>query len=185
MKRSLAQDYEVKRSKFAALTLKEDRLLCVVQADGEADQFCLSRSGMMIRFALDDVPVMGRTARGVRAIRLVEGDSLCWAGNLMNSDQLILFSERGYAKRLQGSMADSQNRGGKGLHSFYFNKNGSNGSYLAAFAKLTTPRSFSVLQASGDINSFTSDEIAPQTLTERGKPYVMALLDNVVTDLLL
>ena len=121
----------------------------------------------------------------MRAIRLSPNDTLAWAGNLHNSDQLILFSERGYAKRVPGSMADVQNRGGKGVHAFYFNKSGSNGSYVAAAALLTAPRNFTVLQKEGDLTPFASDDIAPQALTERGKPYVMALLDNVVTDLLL
>jgi DNA gyrase subunit A len=121
----------------------------------------------------------------VRAIRLSPDDQVCWAGNLLNADQLILFSERGYAKRLMGSMADAQNRGGKGVHAFYFNKSGSNGTYVAAFARLTAPRSFSVLQRQGDLTPLSSDEIVPQALSDRGKPYVMALLDNVVTDLIL
>ena len=185
VKRSPAVEYDVKRSKFAAIGLKDDALVSVTVLQPDADQFCLTHSGMMIRFSQEDIPESGRTTRGVRAIRLAQGDRLRWAGNLMNSDQLILFSERGYAKRLMGSMADRQNRGGKGVHAFYFNKSGNNGSYIAAFATLAAPRSFSVLQANGEMSSFMSEEIAPQSLTERGKPYVMALLDNVVTDLVL
>ena len=139
----------------------------------------------MIRFKTDEVPAMGRTSKGVRAIKLAPGDIVCWAGNLNNSDQLILFSERGYAKRLMGSMSDAQGRGGKGVHAFYFNKSGSNGSYVAAFARLSEPRSFSVLQKQGELTPLTAAEIAPQDLTDRGKPYVLALLDNVVTDIVL
>lgn len=84
-----------------------------------------------------------------------------------------------------GSMPDVQNRGGKGVHAFYFNKSQSNGSYVAAFARLTQPRSFSVLQKGGELTPLSSEELVPQVLTDRGKPYVMALLDNVVTDLIL
>ena len=76
-------------------------------------------------------------------------------------------------------------RGGKGVHAFYFNKSGSNGSYVAAFARLNEPRSFSVLQKQGELTPLTAAEIAPQDLTDRGKPYVLALLDNVVTDIVL
>ncbi len=185
VKRTAATEYDVRRSKFAAIGMKDDELLCVTRVEDGADQFCLTQGGMMIRFSTEDVPVMGRTARGVRAIRLSPDDQVCWAGNLLNADQLILFSERGYAKRLMGSMADAQNRGGKGVHAFYFNKSGSNGTYVAAFARLTAPRSFSVLQRQGDLTPLSSDEIVPQALSDRGKPYVMALLDNVVTDLIL
>lgn len=185
VKRSAASDYDVRRSKFAAIDLKNDELLSVCMEEDGADQFCLTREGMLIRFKSEDVPVMGRTSRGVRAIRLGPGDSVCWAGNIKNSDQLILFSERGYAKRLMGSMSDAQGRGGKGVHAFYFNKSASNGSYVAAFARLTEPRSFSVLQKQGEMTTLTAAEIVPQDLTDRGKPYVMALLDNIVTDIVL
>ncbi len=185
VKRTAAAEYDVRRAKFQAVGLKDDELVCVSQAVAEDDQFCLSRKGMIIRFAVGDVPAQGRVSRGVRAIRLMPGDALAWAGHINNADQLILFSERGYAKRVPGAMADAQNRGGKGVHAFSFNKSGSNGSYIAGFAKLAEPRGFSVLQAQGDITPFFSDDITNQTLPERGKPYVMALLDNVVTDLIL
>ncbi|MHC1786341.1 MAG: DNA topoisomerase (ATP-hydrolyzing) subunit A [Christensenellales bacterium] len=185
VKRTEAAEYGIKRSKFAALGLKDDELCCVSQAVRREDQFCLSRQGMMIRFPADEIPVQGRTSRGVKAIRLAEGDSLAWAGRLSNTDQMILFSERGYAKRVPGSMVDVQGRGGKGVHAFSFNKSGSNGSQVAAFARLSEPRSFSVLQAQGELTAFSSDDITGQTLADRGKPYVMALLDNVVCDIIL
>ena len=140
------------------------------------------RSGTARMFTAETLAVR---PEAVRMDKLAPGDIVCWAGNLSNSDQLILFSERGYAKRLMGSMSDAQGRGGKGVHAFYFNKSGSNGSYVAAFARLSEPRSFSVLQKQGELTPLTAAEIAPQDLTDRGKPYVLALLDNVVTDIVL
>ena len=185
VKRTQAGEYDVRRSKFAAIGLKDDALQSVSTLEEGADQFCLSRQGMMIRFSVDDIPPTGRASRGVRAIKLSTDDSLVWAGNLSNTDQLILLSERGYAKRVLGSMADAQNRGGRGVHAFNFNRSGINGSYIAAFARLAAPRSFSVLQLQGELTPFFSDDIVGQTLGDRGKPYVMALLDNVVTDIIL
>ena len=185
VKRTSAAEYDVRRSKFAAITLKDDVLQSVAFVKDGADQYCLSKTGMLIRFATDDIPATGRTSRGVRAMRLGPEDTVLSAGSILNSDQLVLFSERGYAKRLLGSVIDAQNRGGKGVHSFYFNKNGSNGTYIAALALLGEPRSFSVLQADGTLTPLSSEEVTPQVLTDRGKPYVLALLDNVVTDLVL
>ncbi|NLA53017.1 MAG: hypothetical protein GX858_01475, partial [Clostridiales bacterium] len=185
VKRSSATDYDVRRSKFASIGLKDDALLSVATLEDGADQFCLTREGMMIRFKTDDVSATGRISRGVRAIRLSPNDEVMWAGNLSNTDQLILFSERGYAKRVMGSMPDAQSRGGKGVRAFYFNKSQSNGSYVAAFARLTQTRNFSVLQKQGELTTLSSEELVPQALADRGKPYVMALLDNVVTDLII
>ena len=186
IKRSSAAEYEIRRSKFIALGLnKDDQLLTVTLAHDNRDVYCLTQAGMLIRFALSDVPQMGRTAKGVRAIRLSKGDHVAWAGTLDNNDQMILFSERGYAKRVLGSSIDVQGRGGKGSHAFYFNKNGNNGTRIAAMVNLTAPRNFSVLQAQGTMTELSSDEIICQPLADRGKPYVLALMEDVVTDIIL
>ena len=66
-----------------------------------------------------------------------------------------------------------------------FNKNNSNGSMIAAAAVLDVPRSFTVQTSLGQLVPLNSEEIAQQKLTDRGKPYVMAVLDDVVTSLIL
>ena len=127
----------------------------------------------------------GRVTRGVKAIRLGPQDELLFAGGLQDSDGLLLVSERGYMKRVPGGMVDAQRRAGKGVRSFYFNKNNSNGSMIAAAAVLDVPRSFTVQTSLGQLVPLNSEEIAQQKLTDRGKPYVMAVLDDVVTSLIL
>jgi len=82
-------------------------------------------------------------------------------------------------------MIDSQRRAGKGVHSFYFNKNGSNGTYIAASFVTDLPRSFSVQTAQGQSVPLNTEDIALQKLSDRGKPYVMAVLDDVVNDIIL
>lgn len=72
IKRTPAADYDVKRSKYAAITLKDDdQLHAVMQVDPQAtDLLILSETGMSIRFHTDTVPVQGRTAGGVKGIVL-------------------------------------------------------------------------------------------------------------------
>ncbi len=186
VKRSAASDYAIKRSKFAAAKVMDgDEVLTVVLADDSRDCFCLSRSGMLIRFPLADVPQMGRVTKGVSAMKLSKDDIVNWAGMLGNNDEMILFSERGYAKRVPGSIVDIQRRSGKGVRSFSFNKNGSNGSYIAATLLLSQSSLFSVLQKQGDITPISSEEIVCQNLTDKGKPYVMAIMENTVSDIII
>ncbi|MDD4080018.1 MAG: DNA topoisomerase 4 subunit A [Eubacteriales bacterium] len=185
-KRSLAEDYQVRRGKFAAIKLgKGDTLAEVCQPLPQDDLFCLTRQGMLIRFAQEDVPVMGRVTGGVRGIKLNPKDYLFWAGGIGDDGDLILASERGFMKRVPGSMVDSQKRAGKGVHSFYFYKNGSNGTYVAAAAFIRVPRSFTVETTQGQLVPVNSEEVVRQTLTERGKPYIMAVMDDVVSDIIL
>ena len=70
---------------------------------------------MSIRFPLSTVPVQGRTATGVKAMSVESGDEVFWVEQLEEADELILFSERGWAKRIPQVDFEPQNRAGKGM----------------------------------------------------------------------
>ncbi|MBE5782357.1 MAG: DNA topoisomerase 4 subunit A [Clostridiales bacterium] len=186
VKRTNAAEYDVKRAKFAAINLKNgDSLLSVVPAEEGADFLMLSHLGQCIRFKADTVPEMGRVSAGVRGMKLDEKDEIILATPITNSDQVLLFTERGYAKRLMGAMFDTQGRAGKGVKCVSFNKSGSTGTYVAAAARITASRAFTVYQNGGMMTSMTSDELPCQDLADKGKPTVLAVLDDVVLDLIL
>ena len=186
VKRTAAAEYDVKRSKFAAINLKAgDTLLSVCPEEKGADLLLISRNGMSIRFSADTVPQMGRVSAGVRGMNLENGDRVMLATPLVNTDQVLLFTERGYAKRLMGALFDTQGRAGKGVHCVAFNKNGATGTYVAALGRVTGAKTFSVLQTGGLMTEMTAEEMPCQSLSDRGKPTVMAILDDVVEDLIL
>ncbi|MBR4360519.1 MAG: DNA topoisomerase 4 subunit A [Clostridia bacterium] len=186
VKRTSAADYDVKRSKFAAINLKgDDTLVAVVPEEEGSDILMLTRGGMCIRFPLDTVPEMGRASSGVKGMKVEEGDEVILACHISVSDQILLFTERGYAKRLTGGLFDAQGRAGKGVKCVSFNKSGSTGTYVAAAARITSSRPFTVLQHGGVMTPMLSDELAVQDLADKGKPAVMAVMDDVVEDLIL
>ncbi len=186
VKRTAAGEYDVRRSKVAALSLKDgDRLLSVMPLEEGADLLMITKNGQCIRFQEDTVPVMGRAAAGVRGMKLEEGDRVILGCPIANSDQVLLFTERGYGKRLMGAMFDAQGRAGKGVKCVSFNKSGSTGTYVAAARRITASRAFSVLQAGGLVTPMMSDDLPCQDLPDKGKPLVMAVLDDVVQDLIL
>jgi DNA gyrase subunit A len=145
----------------------------------------ISRNGQCIRFQADTVPEMGRASAGVKGMKLDDDDQLLLACPIANSDQVLLFTERGYAKRLMGAMFDVQGRAGKGVKCVSFNKSGSTGTYVGAAARITASRPFTVLQNGGLMTPMISDELACQNLADKGKPTVMAVLDDVVMELIL
>lgn len=186
VKRTNAGDYDVRRSKFAAINLKGgDSLVSVLPAEEGADVLMITRKGMCIRFPLDAVPEMGRVSAGVKGMKVDEDDAVILACPITVSDQILLFTERGYAKRLMSAMFDVQGRAGKGVKCVYFNKSGSTGTYVAAAARITASRPFTVLQHGGLMTPMLSDELPCQDLADKGKPTVMAVLDDVVEDLIL
>ena len=182
LKRSAATEYDVRRQKFAALNLRDgDSLHAVVQLDPSLDMLLLSRMGMSIRFHTDALPTQGRIAGGVKGMALEVGDEVIFCAQPGSSDQLLLFSERGFAKRVLFMDFEPQARGGKGVKSFYFNKSGSNGTRLAGVALLgDPPPSVNVRQKLSQPTVMKADEIVMQGKQDKGMPYVMAILDDVV-----
>ena len=184
IKRTAAADYDVRSRKYPALSLKKgDSLLDVCLASGEGDLLLLTRGGMSIRFPLSAVPVQGRTAAGVKGMGVEAGDEVCWCSQLEETDEIILFSERGWAKRIPQLDFETQNRAGKGVRCFYFNKNGSNGRNLAGIAKVNrdVPCDLLIWQVRTPMSKLNRNEILLQNRSGKGMPYVMAILDDIVT----
>ena len=186
-KKTLGEEYNIKRQKFIATQLKKkDEVLNVAFEANEKDDILLITSkGQSIRFALDTVSATGRATSGVIGIQLDKQDEVVWADQITKESQLIISSERGSMKRVLSMDFEPQGRNGKGVKVFTFNKNGSNGSYIAGVAKIDErPWNVVVSQVTSPIALFSSDEILLQGKAERGKPYVMALMEDVVTGII-
>ena len=184
VKRSAATDYAIRSRKYPALTLKKgDRPVQVLQIAPEADLLLVSRDGMCIRFSLDSVPLQGRTAAGVKGMTLEPGDEVSWAEQLRDKDELVLFSDRGWGKRVPQMDFEPQNRAGKGVRCFHFNKNGSNGRMLTGFSKTREecPARLMIIQARSPMTELSADEILLQGRQGKGMPYIMAILDDIIT----
>ena len=143
----------------------------------------VSRDGMSIRFPLESVPIQGRISAGVKGIALEKGDEVFWSGQLDSREELILFSDRGWGKRMPAGAFESQNRGGKGVRCFFFNKNGSNGRSLAGAVRTLEggEETLMVFQARSPYTSLAKEEVLLQNRQGKGMPYVMAILDDVIT----
>ena len=187
IKRTAAAEYAVRSRKFPAVSLKKEDQLLAVQFEEEAGDFLLlTRQGMSIRFSPESVPVQGRIASGVRGMTVDSGDEVCWFGQLHSHSELIMFSDRGWAKRIPQSSFEQQNRSGKGVHCFPFNKNGSNGRYIAGACVTEEDSSCTLLvtQVRSPFTRLGKDEILLQNRQGKGMPYIMAILDDVITGLI-
>ena len=183
LKRSAASEYAVKRSKFGALNLREgDSLHAVLSLDVSSDVLMISETGMCIRFHADQVPAMGRVSGGVKGMTLDPSDRILWAGQPAAADQLLLFTERGFGKRVPYTDYEPQARGGKGVKTFYYQKSGSNGTRIAGVALVTEAGQNVVIhQKTSQPTQLSADEVILQSKQDRGMPYVMALMDDTVT----
>ena len=110
----------VRKSGLIAIDLDEGDLLSWAGITGGQDELLVAtHDGMAIRFKETDVRAMGRSARGVKAITMREGD--CVVGtSILREDRLVLtVSETGYGRLSPVSDYRLQNRGGKGLTNYH------------------------------------------------------------------
>jgi DNA gyrase subunit A len=91
-----------------------DELVNVSLTDGEQDIMLFSSSGKCIRFAESDVRSMGRVARGVIGIRLLEGQSVV-SMLVVGDGDILTVTENGYGKRTAAEDYPTQGRGGQGV----------------------------------------------------------------------
>ena len=98
-----------------AVSLDEgDSLIGARLTDGKRGIFLGTRNGMAIRFNEDEVRGMGRTARGVRGIRLSDNDRVVAIEALEDDTTILTVTERGHGKRTHISEYRTQSRGGRG-----------------------------------------------------------------------
>jgi DNA gyrase subunit A len=117
-KTSLSEFRRPLRKGKRALTINEgDEIISAHILTGDDTVFMISRNGISIRFHESDVRTMGRTAAGVRGMRLKSGDYIVGASVIAPStDKTILtVTENGYGKRSPAEDYRIQRRGGKGV----------------------------------------------------------------------
>ncbi len=109
----------IRRDGVKAITLNEgDELLFVNKTQGDQDLFVASTSGLATRFAEKEIRLMGRTARGVRAMRLAEGAAICGAVSILPEGEersLVTITDNGVGKRSSFDDFAAKHRGGKGM----------------------------------------------------------------------
>ena len=93
----------------------DDSVIAVELTDGKMDILLATRKGMAIRFPETGVRAMGRTASGVRGIKLREGDEVVAMVEIQPNGALMTVCENGYGKRTNLEEYRVQSRAGVGI----------------------------------------------------------------------
>jgi DNA gyrase subunit A len=106
-----------RRNGIVAANLKKgDQLTDVKLTDATQDIVIGTHNGLAIRFHEDEIRPMGRSAAGVRGIRLSKGDKVVGAVNLRRKGTTILIAtQKGFGKRSEEDEYRTSHRGGKGI----------------------------------------------------------------------
>lgn len=149
VKKTLLSEFEnVRSSGKIAITLDEgDILLDARLTDGTYDIIIGTHHGMACRFRESDVRPMGRTATGVRGIKLEEGDFVVSMVAIKHPDtQVVVVSERGYGKRTRYQDFRLTRRGAKGVISMNITEKTGN---VVALLEITDDDDLVVITKSG------------------------------------
>ena len=121
-----------RRDGLIAINLRAgDHLVRVIETGGGDDILMVSRRGMTIRFNEDDVRPMGRSAAGVRGMRMRPDDEVVSVDVARDDTAILMVTEAGYGKRTQLEHYNRQTRGGQGVIGIKLT--GKRGNVVAAF----------------------------------------------------
>ncbi len=180
VKRSNAADYRVRGKRTAALNLKDKDTLLGAYPMPKMDILLVTEQGMCIRFASDSVPETGRAAAGVIGIKLEPKDKVMACMPVGDEGELIVVTDRGFGKRSFLFDYEQQGRNGKGVKTFDFRKNGSNGTRIVYAATVQAPFTLVLEQRHGAKTPIDTESIHIEPKASKGEMLLAVVLDDDV-----
>ncbi|MBO4797404.1 MAG: DNA gyrase subunit A, partial [Candidatus Methanomethylophilaceae archaeon] len=133
-----------------------DELIEADIAGGEDDIIMASRSGKAIRFSHDEARPMGRTATGVRGMRLSGDDEVVSLAIVRSGDRLLTVTENGFGKLTDVDAYSRHHRGGQGVITIICNER--NGDVVSV-RKVSSGDSLMLTSRSGKVLRMDTDSI--------------------------
>ncbi|MCC5647806.1 DNA gyrase subunit A [Nostoc sp. CHAB 5824] len=160
---SLGEFTNLTRRGITILKLKDDDELSFTQFTAPGAHLILASSGgRVLRFAANDeqLPIMGRTAMGLQAFRLLKNQQMVGCVTVGKDDQLLLVTQEGYAKRMPASQLRAANRGDLGTQALKFASKTDNlaGMVIAMPSLRDATRTAGYANASSEIALVTNKE---------------------------
>ncbi|MCZ6528419.1 MAG: DNA gyrase subunit A [Candidatus Dadabacteria bacterium] len=143
-----------------ALNIRDDDELIEAKLTSGNDEILISSHfGQAIRFKEENVRDMGRTATGVRGIRLDKGDQVVSLEVIANSEaQILTVTEKGYGKRTLVSKYRITGRGGKGV--ITIKTTGRNGRVVGVFQVTNDTQIMMITTHGGKVIRMNASEIS-------------------------
>ena len=156
----------IRKNGIIALNLAEgDELVGVIRVDGQDRVMLVTSLGQSIMFAEEQVRSMGRTAAGVRGIRLAPEDFVVGVDKDRPGAEVFMVTEKGYGKKTPLSEFKNQNRGGKGLKTINVDKK--NGP-IVGFKIVAADEELVILTSEGHIIRLETGDVSTQKRYSRG-----------------
>ena len=166
IKRSSSELYRnIRKTGVIAINLDDDdELAWVRMTDGDDKLVVATKKGMAICFNENDARPIGRTARGVKAIELKDGDEVVGMTVARDDKMLLTISETGYGRRSPFDNYRIQSRGGKGLINYHTETYGD----VAAIADISDDDDIILIASDGIIIRIAADSISTFARPSKG-----------------
>ena len=145
-----------KNGKFAINLIDGDELVGVALTNGNQEIILASDNGRCIHFDESQVRSMGRTAKGVRGMKLINGAKLVDMAIVSKEDIVLVISQLGIGKRMKVADIRITKRGGKGVKAGRFNtKTGK----LICLKKVTEDNDIMIVSINGTVIRVHANQI--------------------------
>lgn len=163
---SLSAFENIRKTGIIAINLaEEDELVGVIRVDGQDQVMLVTSRGQSIMFTEKQVRSMGRTAAGVRGIRLADDDFVIGVDKDRPGAVVFMVTENGYGKKTPLTEFKTQNRGGRGLKTINVDrKNGP----IVGFKTVVEGEELVILTSGGNIIRLESGDVSTQKRYSRG-----------------
>lgn len=158
-----------RKTGLIAITLKDDdKLIAVSQSSGDESVYVITKKGKSITFPEDDVRSMGRSAGGVRAISLDDGDEVVSMElDSTGERELLVMTKKGFGKRTNLDEYRVQTRGGKGVATYNKTKFAKTGELVGA-TLVSDDDEIMLINSNGVIIRIRANEISKSGRTTQG-----------------
>ncbi|MGA4634272.1 DNA gyrase subunit A [Pseudomonas solani] len=180
-KTPLVQFSKPRSSGLIALRLDEgDTLIAAAITDGAKEVMLFSSAGKVIRFAESMVRIMGRTARGVRGMRLAKEQQLISMLIPETGAQILTASERGFGKRTGLGKFPRRGRGGQGVIAMVINER--NGKLVGAI-QVQDGEEIMLISDQGTLVRTRVDEVSSSGRNTQGVTLIKLAKDETLVGL--
>ncbi|WP_342243544.1 DNA gyrase subunit A [Pseudomonas sp. OTU5201] len=180
-KTPLIQFSKPRSSGLIALRLDEgDTLIAAAITDGAKEVMLFSSAGKVIRFAESMVRTMGRTARGVRGMRLGKEQQLISMLIPESGAQILTASERGFGKRTGLGKFPRRGRGGQGVIAMVINER--NGQLVGAI-QVQDGEEIMLISDQGTLVRTRVDEVSSSGRNTQGVTLIKLAKDETLVGL--
>ena len=181
IKRTRIEDFEnIRQTGKIAISLKEDdELISVKLANDDSQILMCSSNGRMVRFAANEVRIMGRTASGVRGINLT--NDICVGSEISENGKLLLVvTENGYGKKTNIEEYRQTKRGSKGVKTLNISeKNGK----IVSFKSTDNNSDLMIITTQGIIIRLDVNSISQMGRVTKGVKLINLKDDNKVASI--